>query len=431
MDSTYSRNRLNLSWLIKLRWSSIAGQICTIMGVEWLLETRLPLSALLALVALEAISNLLCMLWVGRHEDIAEWQVAAVMALDVALLTGLLYFTGGPENPFSFLYLVQIALAAIILRAYLTWTLVAVSLGSFGLLLLDHRPLDIGGNHQRGMWVALGVASAFIVYFLLRVTGALAQRERELAEARAQAARQQQLASLATMAGGAAHQLATPLSTIALVAKELERQLGADTPPETLEDVRLIREEVGRCRLILDQMSMDVGVGTGDAIQEMTLASLLDDAMASIRDRPEVRVEAEPDVAATVLRLPQRPVSQALRNVITNAQDASQAGEPIVVRASLEQHRVRVEVVDRGHGMAPDVLARIGEPFFTTKDPGRGMGLGLFLTRAVVEEVGGQLSIRSDDTGTNVALVLPTELSLAAQPAPNARESIEPIANSI
>ena len=103
----YQRNRLNLSWLIKLRWSMIAGQTCTILGVAWLLEIRLPVSSLFLIVAIEAVSNLLATFWVGRTERIAEYHVAAVMALDVALLTGLLYLTGGPTNPFSFLYLVH------------------------------------------------------------------------------------------------------------------------------------------------------------------------------------------------------------------------------------------------------------------------------------------------------------------------------------
>ena len=413
MSQVTERNRLNLSWLIKLRWWSILGQMCTIGGVAWGLDLALPLTALTTLVAIEAVSNLLCMLWIGRTGRVAEWHVAAVMALDVALLTGLLYFTGGPANPFSFMYLVQIALSAIILHAMLTWTLVAVSLGSYGLLLLDHRDLALAAYHERGMWVALGIASAFIVYFLLRVTSALAQREHELAEAQTQAARQQQLASLATMAGGAAHQLATPLSTIALVAKELERQLPADADPNTLDDVRLIREQVGRCRLILDQMSLDAGVGTGASIEQVSFMSLMEDALTGIRPSPPVRVEGAAKASSLVVCWPQRPVVQALRNVITNAQDASPAGPEVIVRAAIHGKSIRVQVQDLGAGMPPAVLARAGEPFFTTKDQGRGMGLGLFLTRAVIEELGGELAIDSvPRRGTTVSMTLPITLHL-------------------
>lgn len=409
------RNRLNLSWLIKLRWAQLAGQTFTILGANTILGVDLPLIVLFSTVAMGAASNLACEMWLRRKSDVAEWQLAAVMAYDVALLTVLLYFTGGPSNPFSFLYLVQIALAAVVLRGQLSWTLVALSLGSFGLLLLGHRDLivddvDPAADHQRGMWVALGVASAFIVLFLRRITTALAERERELTEARNLAARQERLASLATMAAGAAHELSTPLGTIALVAKELERHLAGGSP-EMIEDARLIREEVGRCRVILDQMAGGAGASAGEEMRAIEVSDLVEQSLTGTRPQPEVDLELDPQVAATVVRLPPRAVAQALRAVITNAQDASPDGRSVVVNASAADGYVRIDVIDRGAGMPPEVFARIGEPFFTTKSPGRGMGLGLFLTRAVLEGIGGGLVIDSKPGGgTTVALTIPVDI---------------------
>src|SRR5436309_3253158 len=155
------------------------------------------------------------------------------MMVDIAILTGLLYLTDGPHNPFSFLYLVQIALAAVLVRARWTWMLVGLSFVGFGILLAAHRPLAIPEDTRVvGAWVALGVASGFVVHFLLRITAALAERDRELSEARGLAARQDRLAALATMTAGAAHELSTPLGTVALVAKELERAVTkADSDP--------------------------------------------------------------------------------------------------------------------------------------------------------------------------------------------------------
>ena len=128
-----------------------------------------------------------------------EWQIAIVMMLDIAILTGLLYLTGGPHNPFCFLYLVQIALAAVLVRALWTWMLVGLSFVGFGILLVAHMPLEIPDDSRMvGMWVALLVSAAFIVHFLLRITAALAERESELTQARGLAARQERLASLAT-----------------------------------------------------------------------------------------------------------------------------------------------------------------------------------------------------------------------------------------
>lgn len=427
------RNRLNFSWLMKLRWAEIAGQAATILGVEWILGIRVPLGPLFVIVAVELLSNIVWSLWVRSQPVVAEWHLAFVMALDVALLTGLLYFTGGPQNPFSFLYLVQIALAAVVLRAHWTWMLVALSFGSFGLLVLTHRKLAFLGDtavHQKGMWVALGVASAFIVHFLLRVVAALAERERELNEARNLAARQERLASLATMAAGAAHELSTPLGTIALVAKELERGLarqgdrgmGQSMDQGMIDDARLIREQVGRCRVILDQMAGGAGEHPGEGIEEVSVAALVREAMNGARPMPAVQLDFAVGVEHAVVRLPPRAVAQALRSLITNAQDASPPDRDVRVVATLKQGSLVIEVIDRGGGMSPEVLQRIGEPFFTTKAPGHGMGLGLFLTRAVVESLGGSLDIDSTpEQGTCAALRLPLEVKDVGSPRSQGR----------
>lgn len=415
------RNGLNLSWLIKLRWSSIAGQTATILGVYGLLDIAVPLGPLFVIVGIELLSNLFVQLWQKRRAAVTEAHLAAVMALDIGLLTGLLFFTGGPFNPFSFLYLVNIALAAVVLRAQWTWMLVGLALLCLGALpFLDYRELPLGevgplGQvtvHQQGVWVAFGVAAAFIVHFLWRVTGALAERERELERTRKEGARKEKLASLATMTGGAAHELATPLGTIALAAKELERQLERDGHTgQTVDDVRLIREQVARCRRILDQMAVGVGKSGGESVENVTLGALFSEVLAGVRDRPPVHLDLDADQASDNLRVPPRALAQAVRSLITNAQDASPERETVRVRAVIEGSVVVIEVVDRGAGMAADVLDRVGEPFFTTKQPGQGMGLGLFLTRAVVERLGGSLAIESDPPrGTTARVIVPTEV---------------------
>ena len=192
-----------------------------------------------------------------------------------------------------------------------------------------------------GMWVALGVASAFVVHFLLRITGALAERERELTEARGLAARQERLASLATMAAGAAHELSTPLGTVALAAKELERALTKAADPELAADARLIREQVGRCRAILEQMAQGAGT-VGEGVAPCTVSELLDETLVGIRDGADACIATSPsEVAQSPLRLPPRAVSQALRSLVTNAQDASPPSATVVVSARLRRRDAR------------------------------------------------------------------------------------------
>jgi len=418
------RNRVNVSWLVRLRWAEIAGQASTILAVWLLTGVELPLVPLTVVVAIGLVSNIALQLYYfgagrepGEGPPVYEWQVAAIMALDVGLLTALLYLTGGPLNPFGFLYLVQIALATVLFRAVWTWMLVGLSFLGFGLLLLGYRPLAISDKTRTyGTWVALGVAAAFIVHFLMRITDALAERERELAEARNLAARQERLASLATMAAGAAHELSTPLGTVALVAKELERGLTSGGDPEMVADARLIREQVGRCRVILDQMAGGAA-SAGEGVETRTVDALLDEALTGVRAQPAIRRAIAPEVAATEVQLPPRAVSQALRSLVTNAQDASPAETPVTVEVECDDDTLRIVVADRGPGMPPEVLARIGEPFYTTKPPGRGMGLGLFLARAVVESVGGAMAIDSEvGRGTRVQVVVPVSVTRDGPP---------------
>ena len=412
----WERDAVNALWLIKLRWAQVVGQAGTVLVAHAVLGVALPLLPLCALVAGGLVSNLFLEAHLRRGGRFTQWRLAAIMALDVALLTAMLSLTGGPLNPFGFLYLVQIALATVILHAAGTWTLVALSFAGFGLLLIDHRPLAISDQTRMiGMWVALGVAAAFIVHFLLRVTTAMTDQERELTEARNLAARQERLASLATMAAGAAHELATPLGTVALVAKELERHLAGTGNPTWVEDARLIREQVGRCRAILDQMAGGAGAA-GESMSSLTVRALVDEALTGKRGEPPVRLAFGDDVGGATVRLPARAVSQALRSLVTNAQDASPPDGEVVVSANLRAGILVIDVLDRGRGMPAEVLARIGEPFYTTKQPGRGMGLGLFLARAVFESVGGGMLIESQEgQGTRVTVTVPVDVEARAR----------------
>jgi two-component system sensor histidine kinase RegB len=429
------RTWVNLQWLARLRWAEIAGQAVTVLIAQFLLGGALPITELMMVIGVGLVSNLAIEMYffgdrargVAPQRPVQEWQLALVMMLDIALLTGLLYLSGGPHNPFAFLYLVQIALAAVLVRARWTWMLVGLSFVGFGILLVAHRKLAIpDDNRVVGEWVALGVASAFVVHFLFRITGALAERERELTEARGLAARQERLASLATMAAGAAHELSTPLGTVALVAKELERALTKADSTELAADARLIREQVGRCRAILEQMAQGAGT-VGESVTTCTVGELLDAALTGVRDAPAVVREIADEVARSPLRLPPRAVGQALRSLVTNAQDASQSTAAVVVHVQREGSVLAIAIRDRGPGIPADVLARIGEPFFTTKAPGRGMGLGVFLARAVIEGVGGSLQIDSTTAGTEVKIRLPTDAGVAdgatIEPTPRSSES--------
>ena len=345
MVEPISPSRINFGWLIWLRFATVAGQTLTILAVRFGMKLEISLGPLFALVGLALVSNLVC-IGCARAGTPQDWWLLAVMALDVLIFSGLLYFTGGPENPFSFLYLVPIAIAAITLRSAWTWMLVLLSLASSLVLFARHEPLPAAGGHAghmalhlRGMWVAFGVASAFIVYFLMRVRRALAVREEELASSRSLAARQERLASLATLAAGAAHELATPLSTIAVVAKDLERAVvGAGAPAAAADDVRLMREEVERCRRILARMRVDAGDPAGERFARglgSRAGRRLSGRCSTELDRA-VSVTVDETTAAATTALPRHAFGQALRGLVDNARQASPPGAPVSLRVAAD-----------------------------------------------------------------------------------------------
>jgi two-component system sensor histidine kinase RegB len=276
--------------------------------------------------------------------------------------------------------------------------------------------------HVRGMWVAFGVAAAFIVVFVQRVKGTLAKRDAELVRARTQAARQERLASLATLAAGAAHELSTPLSTIAVVAHELERQLAA--LPEAAADASLIRAEVERCRRTLARLASDAGAPGAEGGAQEPLSCVVDEALAGLPGRELVRVEAHGDLGRRVPLLPLRALGRSAGALLRNALQASPLGAEVLLRVEATAQALRLEVRDSGPGIPPEVLPRVGEPFFTTRAPGAGMGLGVFLARSLSEQLGGSFSLTSEaGTGTRAVVQVPL---LAAVQRPASQPGVPP-----
>jgi len=409
--------RIKLQWLVRLHWAAILGQTIAILGVHHAGVVALPLGPLLGLVALEAVENVGLWLRVRRGGPVTDGFLAGAMLFDALVLTALLHLSGGHFNPFSTLYLVNVALAAVLLPPRWSWIQLVFSVAAFAALfvLQDLAPLGVHDHeammqiHLQGMLVAFAIAAFFIVLIVQQVTRALARQEAELARARALAERREKLASLATLAAGAAHELATPLSSIAVAAKELGRALArCEGVPDAQADLDLVREQVSRCKDILQQMAARAGENAGEPLVAVPVERWLAAALDGFPGGERVE-RAGDDAGASRVRGPPRGLERALRVLLQNALQASPGGDRVTLGASRRGSAVVVEVVDRGAGMAPEVLARAGEPFFTTKEPGKGSGLGLFLARALVEDLGGALELESTPgRGTTARIVLPT-----------------------
>ncbi len=423
---------INAVWLLSLRWVAVIGQLATITVVHLGLGVEIALAPLLVAVGVTALSNLAFGAWVRLSRSAADrysttvWHsvLGSVMWLDLIVLTSLLYFTGGPTNPFSIFYFVNLALSGILLPARWAWFLNGFAIACVAFISYHHHPVDVLLQPERlqsigaagrvtlanqGLFVAFVTCCSVIVYFATRLTGELQRRQRDLRRAEMLRARSEKLEALGTLAAGAAHELATPLSTIAVVAKEIQRELdGTAVAKIVVEDIALLRSELDRCRTILDRMSVHSGRAADEPVVAISAEDLVRDIQADMSKPGQVQSTFAPGVREKHISVPRTVLAQALRGLVQNAVDAGDGQAPIQLGVDLDGDHLRLEIRDRGPGMTADVLARAGEPFFTTKDPGKGMGLGLFLARSLVERLGGTLTIQSSaGQGTTVYVRVP------------------------
>jgi two-component system, sensor histidine kinase RegB len=407
---------LALPWIITLRYGIVIGQALLVLLAHYVFGVALPIAWCAIPLAVTAASNV----WLRRVADPARVRPAlgSILALDILCLTALLALSGGPANPFTLLYLVYITLSAVVLSKAWTWALGLLAFAGFGVLfpvhvrvsLFEaHHTVDGFGAHLIGMWLAFAAATLLITVFIGKVSEALHTREQEVLLLQSQLARHERLASIVTLAAGAAHELGTPLATIAVASKDLELH-GANVSrdPDVTEEARLIRAEVDRCRRILQQMSDRAAEPLGDVAGPLELKAVLERVRSGLSPRAQDRLRTAVNGDGREAVLCADATIQALSALVKNALEASAANQSVSLGAERTAATVRFTVKDAGQGMGPDTLKRLGEPFFTTKAPGSGMGLGIFLVRAYAERLEGTLVFESETgTGTTAVLELP------------------------
>jgi two-component system sensor histidine kinase RegB len=410
----------SLAWLITARWAGLLAQSGAIAAGFILLGSGPEPFLAFFLVALGAVSNLGAIWWSRSHESQPASLMGALIALDSLLLTAILALSGGAMNPLSIMYLVYITLAAVMLSPRATWITMAGCTVCFGGLFLlpwegdlvatsdMQQHMEAMRQHVQSMWWSFVLAAVLTAYFGSRLSARLDLQSAALAAARDASERSQRLASLTTLAAGAAHELSTPLATIAVAAEELERGLRTEgVPAARLEDLRLINAEVARCRATLNQMLADAGQTTGELATSSTASDVARAALALLAPADTSRVVLDGELDLQVVA-PTGALSQALANLLRNGLEADPSREPVHLTVKRGLRGPAFVVRDRGAGMSAEVLERAGEPFFTTKPTGRGMGLGVYLTRALVEQLGGHVRFDSrPGEGTTAVLELP------------------------
>jgi two-component system sensor histidine kinase RegB len=412
-----------LPWIVRLRYLMALWQIARILVVNRVLDVTLPVHWLLLPPSIVLISNLWLTTRVLSPRGLAlrvrrpEWIISGVVILDTLCFTASLMMTGGPDNPYNILYLVHVAISAVILPRWYARSLAAFACLCFGAVFRFHQnvPKFAGSDtnlHLVGLWFAFAIATSLVTVFCGRISELLREREESLLRLSQQLHQKDRLVSLATLAAGAAHELNTPLATIAVVARELERYATVTQPNEAIAlDSGLIRSEVDRCREVLERMSADGADPAGEIPEAITASGFLEEFHEGLTAAERRRVRIEADDPEMLLVIPMRAVEQAITALVRNAIDASPEDAPVVLAARAAGQRregnVQFVVRDRGCGMSGETMRRVGEPFYTTKDPGKGMGLGVFLTRTLADRLGGHLTFESPGKGTVATLEIP------------------------
>lgn len=403
----------NLKRLVVLRSVILLFALIGISLTEMVLHIHLPLIWLLVPAAITTLSNF----WVWRSvvigRETSETGFFVQILIDVFSLGLLLYLTGGSTNPFVFLLLLPLIIAAAVLHERFAWGVALVTIACYTLLMFTHLPLhyDSSGQHHAfnmhvsGMWMGFVFSAVIIAFFVVRMRNALREREDALAQAREQSLRDERLVALGTLAAGTAHELGTPLSTIAVVIKEMQREYKNDS--ELNANITLIRQQIARCKEALATLSSSAGqlkAESGDAqtIDAFILGVLSD--WVSMRPGVKFKENIQKSEHSPKIIVDQT-FSQALLNILNNAADASL--EEVIINVSWDDVQMRIDVLDSGSGFAKELAGNLGYKIQTTKGE-QGLGMGLFIADSVIKRLNGELRLFNlEQGGACVRMTIP------------------------
>ena len=398
---------LRLDTFVRLRWLALTGQSAAVVGAQFGLGLTLPFGWCFLVIAASSWLNLALRIRFPASYRLSDDSAALLLAFDIIQLAALLFLTGGLQNPFALLFLAPVLISATALPPERTLALGLLAIGLSTLLALVHRPLpwfadgriELPFLYVSGVWTAILLGTAFTGVYAWRVAEEARQLAQALAATELVLAREQHLSQLDGLAAAAAHELGTPLGTIMVVAKELDRQLGPTASPAVAEDLSLLRDQVDRCRGILSKLT-SLGEDGEGFLQTLSFGHLVEELVAPQRALG-IAVEVSRHGEGPEPSCRRNPgVMFGLANILDNAVDFAEARVLVEARWSLE--RVSLEIRDDGPGFPNEVLLRAGEPYVTTRNPdrraaadtvGAGLGLGLFIAKTLIERSGAQLTL--------------------------------------
>jgi two-component system, sensor histidine kinase RegB len=406
----------NMRQLIQLRWIAVVGQVVTIAVVNYGFHIHLPLRAMSVVLICLVAFNIASMLRWRAHHEVTNGELFFALLVDVATLTGQLYLSGGATNPFSFLYLLQVILGAVLLRAWSVWTMVGITAACFTGLTIFYEPLPLPldyygmllGPYIEGTLICFALNASLLVIFITRINRNLRARDARLADLRERAAEEEHIVRMGLLASGAAHELGTPLSTVCVILGDWRRMSSIAADAQMLEEIDEMEAQVQRCKNIVSGILLSAGEARGESPVATTIRTFLDDLVKEWREtRPVTRFTYENRFGQDLPIVSDSAIKQMIHNVLDNALEASPGWVGLDV--AHEGDALKLTVTDAGPGFPPEMLAQLGKPYQSSKDK-PGAGLGLFLVSNVARTLHGSVSAHNrSEGGAIVTLTLPLE----------------------
>ena len=414
VDQSVQAGLSHLRRLVLLRGIAIGVVCATLTWAYYFLEMQLQWLPMLVTIALLVLLNFFTG-WRLRTNPapVTDLELFAQLCADVLSLSVLLYYGGGSANPFISLFLLPLVIAAATLPRAYTWAMAAITTACYTVLMKFYVPLQLPNKHVGheghmqhvmppdeafnmhivGMWAGFVISTAVVAYFVVKMAQAVRERDQALTKMREENLRNERIVALGTQAAGAAHELGTPLSTLAVVIRELQHDLAA--LPEWRGNLTIMEDQVRACKRILDKLLANAQETEPTHLQSLHqfISTTLDEWQLL---RPTVPCRYQPSSAQPDPQLRfETALRAALLNLLNNAADASPQG--IDMQTEWNADQITLTIHDRGPGLSPEVAAQAGSAFFTTKQEGRG--LGLFLANATVERMGGRVRLFNREGG--------------------------------
>ena len=401
-------SRQNLLSLCVIRSILLVVLLAGSAWLQFFKATPFPWVPVFTILLVMVVINTLIMLRLRSGSRVSEKEFFANLLMDVFFLTLVLYFTGGSTNPLVSYYLIPLIISAALLRPVHTWFIALLSIGFYALLFFVYQPLamfSMSGHHGMsnahflGMWVNFGFSALLISWFVVRMATALRKQAQAISHNRETVLRDEQIISVASIAAATAHEMRTPLSTMAVTVDEIDLEC-----PQLKDEMALLAQQIARCDEVLRNLVSTTTEDSGMIVSEVgvLLENLLEKWSLA---RPEVTLETviPEDEARLRIRYDQS-LQHALMNLLNNAADASP--EFVLLQIGSSDDRLRIVIEDHGPGIPSDIAGSLGKKSISRKQG--GLGLGVLLGQASIERLGGEVElIDRQDPGTRLEIRLP------------------------